>query len=305
MKLIKNIFSYCKIIWYYFTNKKIKQIDYKDEYDIVSKTYSLWIEKMGKYTDNIIKPQYIIENIKENGKNKENIEILDFACGTGYITKKILEEFNANNFNRFKITSNDISCEMINFAKKNIIDKRVYFIEKAGLEFLKNTENEKYNAIFCGWAMPYFDYNLLIKEFYRTLKSDGIIAVILNCRGTLNHIEEIFVETMLEYSSSIQKIMDIRFSLPKNTIELNKWFRKYNFDSLEEGAGEEKVYFDKPDELYKWLRETGAIAGTGKIFNKNEIIEKTIIEKIRKKCFFDSKYIINHKFVYAIFQKKQ
>ena len=84
MKVIKSLFSYLKIIFLYLTGKSVKAQDYKDEYNIVAPTYQNWLKRMKKYTDQIIRADMIID--------KEGPLILDFACGTGYITDVLLKD---------------------------------------------------------------------------------------------------------------------------------------------------------------------------------------------------------------------
>lgn len=299
LKFLKKINSIFKILAYYLLNRKISNQDYKEEYNVTTKNYKFWTDRMGKYTDNIIKLEYLIDN-----KNDE-IKILDFCCGTGYITKKLLEIFDSYNIKNknINITAVDISDSMIDYYKAHIKDDRVNSVVMDGIEFLKSTPPKKYNAIFCGWALPYFNYNTFLSLLNNILEGDGLLGIISNSKGTLMDIEKIYTQTMIENSSEINKIMDISFNLPNGENGLIKWFKKYKFTPIKTGEGEEIVSFNSPSELYKWIQKTGAIAGTGKIFKDNSKIEKKIIEKIKEKRYVNGKYTINHKFVYGLFQR--
>ena len=92
--MINKILFYSKIGYKLLKKEVVNQDDYRVEYDKVSDTYDYWLKKMGRYSDNIINSKYI-------DKDRE-LKILDFACGTGYITKALL-----NKSEKYKITAVD------------------------------------------------------------------------------------------------------------------------------------------------------------------------------------------------------
>ncbi|MFZ5353670.1 MAG: class I SAM-dependent methyltransferase [Bacillota bacterium] len=291
MRSLKRLLGYVKIGLLYAANRVVDKEDFQQEYNEVSKTYNLWSERMGKHTDNILKPEYL----EQSGKT---IQILDFACGRGYITSKLLRDTDG----KIRITGLDISPGMLDCCKANIDDDRAEFILADGLEYLKKTEN-KYDAVYCGWGLCYLSYKKVLRLFHRVLNKNGIAGVIVNSKGTLQDIEQIYVDAMCDNPLYIDKVMDIKFNLPKDRQELEGWFAKYGFEAVYTGEGEELVYFDTPEELYRWLRNTGAAAGMGKIFNHNEAMEKEIIKRIKEKRYINGKYMINHKFAYGVFRK--
>ncbi|NHJ33514.1 MAG: class I SAM-dependent methyltransferase [Asgard group archaeon] len=293
MKLFKKLRSSMKMVYLFLTKRIVRSEDYRDEYNKVASTYQTWLNKMNKHTDSIIQVDHL--------KNKMNIHILDFACGTGYITEKILVSLMES---AMKITAVDISDKMVEIAKNQISDSRCSFLVQDGTDFLVGEMSEEYDAVFCGYALPYFNHRKIIKEIYRVLKKQGTAHFILNCKGTLKGIDEIYMDTMKEFSSSLSKIMEIRYQLPKDQNELKSWFEKRNFTTVFLDTVEEIVSFNTPEELYNWLRNTGAIAGTGHIFSEDKEIEESIIDKIRNRCKHESKYQINHKFALGIFKKE-
>lgn len=263
--------------------------DYQKEYNKVSSTYSRWLNEMGKHTDKIIKPEYV---------SKDNrLKILDFACGTGYISKSLMEKsINC------EITAVDLSDKMLEHLK-NLDDVRIKTVNCDGIEFLKNT-NEMYDAIFFGWALSYFNYRELFKLFRRVLKPGGIIGIITNTLGTLSRVESIFMKVMAENPREVIKPMNIRFNLPRGKDGLIKWFEAYGFEPIEAEEGEVKVLFDSPELLLKWLNETGAAAGTACIFKDYDLIRDKLLEEIGKEKYKNGKYEINHRFAYGIFRLK-
>ena len=293
MKLFRKIHTYLKMVFLYLTKRIVRREDYREEYNIAASTYHIWLNKMNKHTNTILKIDHL--------KNKKNIHILDFACGTGYISGYVLSELKDATV---KITAVDISDKMIELAKDKILDSRCSLIVQDGTDFLLGEEDEKYDAIFCGYALPYFNQKKVIKEFHRILKKDGTAHFITNCKGTLKGIDEIYIDTMKEYPSSLNKIMEIRYQLPNNQNEIKSWFKRRQFSTIFLDTVEEKVSFSSPEDLYNWLKNTGAIAGTGHIFTEDEKIVESIIDKIKNRCYYEDKYWINHKFIQGIFKKE-
>lgn len=287
--MISKIWFYLKLGYKLIKKEVVNREDYRGEYDKVSDTYHYWLKEMGRYTDNIIHSKYI-EIDKE-------LKILDFACGTGYITKALL-----NKSVKYKITSVDQSNKML----EKLLDMnnlRVTAIQSDGIEFLKAT-NEKYDVIFFGWALSYFDHNELLILFNKILKPGGILAIITNVEGTLDKIESIFLKVMREKQKEVIKPMDIKLNLPKGKKGLVKWCNKYRFKALEVEEGEAFFSFKEPEELLQWLNVTGAAAGTRKIFKNYDEVKPSIIEKIKKEKHKNGAYEINHKFAYGIFRKE-
>lgn len=285
--MFKKIVFYVKLGCKLIKKDVINNNDYRKEYNKVSSTYSKWLNEMGKYTDKIIKPEYTPENKK--------LKILDFACGTGYISKSLIER----NID-CEITAVDFSDKMLENLR-NLDDGRIKIINSDGIEFLKNT-NEKYDAIFFGWALSYFNYKDLFKLFKRVLNPEGIVGIITNTLGTLSGIEEIFMRVMSDNYEEVMKPMDIRFNLPKGKEGLVKWFEGYGFKRIEADEGEVKVLFNSPELLLKWINETGAAAGTACIFKDYDLIKDNLIKEIKNTKYRDGKYEINHKFAYGVFR---
>jgi len=287
--MINKMLFYLKIGYKLFKKEVVNQDDYRAEYDKVSDTYNHWLKEMGTHSDNIIHSKYI-------DPNKE-LKILDFACGTGYITRGLLDKSE-----KYKITAVDQSRKMLEKLKAFNKDK-VTIINSDGIEFLKKS-NEKFDVIFFGWALSYFNHHELFKLFNNALKPQGILAIITNVNGTLDKIEEIFLEVMRENQNKVIKPMDIRLNLPKGKNGLVKWCKQYNFKVLEVDEGEVFFRFNEPEGLMEWLNITGALACTKKIFNNYNEVEPLIVEKIRKVKYKNEAYEINHKFAYGVFRKE-
>ncbi|SET76033.1 Methyltransferase domain-containing protein [Natronincola peptidivorans] len=265
----------------------VNNLDYRASYNDAASTYGCWLEKMGGFTDNIIKPHYM--------PPKKTVKILDFACGTGYISRKLIEMGIP-----CEITVVDLSEKMLE-ACADLSQRGVKLVHMDGLDFLESTD-ETFDMIYCGWALPYFQHKVLLKNFMKVLNTGGIVGVIANSKGTLSKMEEIFLSVMEEDVENVKKPMDIRFNLPNGQEGLRKWFEGQGFSTLEIDEGEAVFSFNRPEQLLEWLNKTGALAGTMMIFDSYERAKPNLIKEITKQKLQQDQYVINHKFVYGIFR---
>jgi 2-polyprenyl-3-methyl-5-hydroxy-6-metoxy-1,4-benzoquinol methylase len=115
---------------------------------------------------------------------KENAEILELACGPGNITKYLL-----NKRPDFKILGTDLSANMIELAKDHNPIAQFKIMDGRDIE----TITKKYDAIMCGFFLPY-----LSKE--ETIKLIHDASNIINSKGLL------YISTMEDdYSKSAFK----------------------------------------------------------------------------------------------------
>lgn len=286
--MVKRIQLYLKMGKKILNKESVNNEDFAKEYDEAANSYGRWTNLMGKHTKDLVDSKYI---------NKRSMKILDFACGTGYISSLLIKE-NPNH----QITAVDISKGMIRQAKENLVGFNVRFICKDGIEFLEECQ-EQYDAIFFGWALSYFKHKKLLEEFRRILKPGGIVGVITNIQGTLPNMDEVFFRVMEKHPKEIQKVMESRFNLPKGAKGLTRWMKDGGFKPLKIKQGEEVVSYSRAGELYSWLRETGALAGTGAIFKKSSQLEQEIVLNLNKELQCENRYGTVHKFAYGIFKK--
>ncbi|MEN1758892.1 methyltransferase domain-containing protein [Anoxynatronum sibiricum] len=282
---------YTKMIFKMLKKEVVNQEDYKASYNEVANTYQDWIEQMGKFTDQMIMPA-ILSN---ETAGQKPIRVLDFACGTGYISRKIVGMGVP-----CEITAVDISEKMLEHCA-DLSDQGVKLVHMDGITFLNETE-ETFDVILCGWALPYFPHKVLLKKFRERLADGGIVGVIANRTGTLHKMEEIFLRVMAKNPENVRKPMDISLQLPKGREGLENWFRHHGFVAVEIDEGEAIFSFDTPEKLLAWLNETGALAGTMQIFNNYEKVKGDILREIEKEKCRDHQYEINHNFVYGIFR---
>lgn len=141
------------------------------------------MNKIKEYFDQIA-PQYVHEDneridelLKSLNINK-NSRILDLGAGRGIISNKLQVLFDAD------VTALDLSEKMIEFAKENIDNPRVNFINEDYYDF----KAETFDAIVCFDAYPHFlDVGQFVSKSGLLIRKNGILAIIHDCpREELN-----------------------------------------------------------------------------------------------------------------------
>ena len=103
--------------------------------------------------------------------NNKNATILELGCGPGNITKYLL-----NSFPQFKITGLDLAPRMIELAKKNNPGADFRIMDCRDIDKIE----EKYDAIMCGFCMPYLSKEesaKLIQDASKLLRPGGVLYI--------------------------------------------------------------------------------------------------------------------------------
>jgi trans-aconitate methyltransferase len=128
---------------------------------------------------------------------KPNAKIFEIGCGPGNITRYLL-----NKQPDFKITATDVAPNMVAVAQANNPAAKCSVLDVREL----NTVKEKYDAVICGFCMPY-----LSKDDCLKLITDA--ANILNSGGVLyfSAIEDAYSKSTYETSSDGQHTMFVYY----------------------------------------------------------------------------------------------
>lgn len=121
-----------------------------------------------KYRPNY--PNYINEFLNEKHFFKKNSIVAEFGCGTGKLTKILLENDNT-------IYGIESDIEMFNFVK-NRFDKFANFEAYNSSAEKSNLPDNSIDVIIAGQAFHLFDIEKTKKEFYRVLKPNGAIVLL-------------------------------------------------------------------------------------------------------------------------------
>lgn len=284
MNLFKKIYFYVKISFLYCTGRRIGEDDYKKDYDSISKKYEgLWIKQMKGYSSRLV----------SGLKIHKGDRVLDLACGTGFVTLEIAKKLK----NSGEVYAVDISKKMLDIAKKKNKYKNIKFIEGDILEEIKKLPSNYFDSVVCAWALAYTNPKKLLKEIKRVLKDKGYVMIVVNRKGTLSNIESAFVELMKKYPQNIKKVMSIRYILPRDKDHLKKLFMSAGLKPVKVWQDEKAYRFKKGVQAYEWVRDCGAIAGTGQIMNFD--VSKKIGEILDR----SARKQVTHKFVMGIAKK--
>jgi ubiquinone/menaquinone biosynthesis C-methylase UbiE len=126
-------------------------------YNEISKTYDLM--------NHLVYSQRLSRKIIELARIKERDTVLDLACGTGWLSKR-LEGRDVN------LHGVDPTPLMLARANGQINGDFLIGVAEA-LPY----RNESFDAILCNMAFSHFDYQAAAGEIYRTLKPDGRFVV--------------------------------------------------------------------------------------------------------------------------------
>ena len=109
----------------------------------------------------------IIDTILDNGGIKENIQVLDVACGTGVLFPFYLQR------NVKSITAVDLSPEMVKIAKSKFPQVEIICGDAKNITF-----PHQFDAIMIYNAFPHFpEPEKLIENLSKAVKSGGKISI--------------------------------------------------------------------------------------------------------------------------------
>jgi SAM-dependent methyltransferase len=98
---------------------------------------------------------------------KRGMTVLEIGCGTGFFTRNIVKK-------QVKLIAIDISPELIEIARQNIVGSNVEFIIDNAYQM--RFDDQTFDAVIGSSVLHHLDVNLALKEIYRVLKPGGYIA---------------------------------------------------------------------------------------------------------------------------------
>ena len=106
-------------------------------------------------------------------KKKEELNLLDFGCGDGILSRVIKDRFPKNNF--YLLDGSEI---MLRKAKENLDATSDNIIQSSFEDFIvKNKEEDKYDFIYSSMAIHHLEHykkQELYSKFYNLLKFNGL-----------------------------------------------------------------------------------------------------------------------------------
>lgn len=107
-------------------------------------------------------------DLKERLKNDQCKTVLEIACGTGRVTRHLVEILSENG----RIIATDINIDMLAVAKTKVVDKRVEWQVADALEL--PFDDNTFDHVICQFGVMFFPDKLkAFKEAYRVLTKKG------------------------------------------------------------------------------------------------------------------------------------
>jgi len=197
------------------------------------RTISVWNEVAPFYhkrwAKNEIGPFSVTKKLLESSKIKNGDSVLDLACGTGLVTKKLIRKVGRNG----QVYAIDSSESAIKIAKKwTGTAKNLHYV-RADAE--KVQFKTKFDAITCQYALFFFpNEQRVLKNMKKVLKKNGKITLAVHGRYNVPYFDCIL--------EPIKKM--IPDYLPRYP-EMDRFGTKKTFSAAIKKAGFEKIVVRK------------------------------------------------------------
>ena len=197
------------------------------------RTISVWNEVAPFYhkrwAKNEVGPFAVTKKLLELSKIKNGDDVLDLACGTGLVTKKLIRKVGRNG----QVYAIDSSESAIKIAKKwTGTSKNLHFV-RADAE--KVQFKTKFDAITCQYALFFFpNEQKVLKNMKNLLKKNGKIALAVHGKYNVPYFDSIL--------EPIKKM--IPDYLPKYP-EMDRFGTKDTFSAAIKKAGFSKIVVKK------------------------------------------------------------
>ena len=139
-----------------------------------------------RWAKNEVGPFNVTKELIKSAKIKSGQKVLDLACGTGLVTKKILNRVGKNG----EVYGIDSSIAALKIAKKWVGGKKnIHFVrgDAETIEF-----NTKFDVITCQFALFFFpNEQKVLKNMKKFLKKNGIIALSIHGKYNVPYFDSI------------------------------------------------------------------------------------------------------------------
>ena len=197
------------------------------------RTISVWNEVTTFYhkrwAKNEIGPFAVTKKLLDLSKIKNGDSVLDLACGTGLVTKKLIKKVGKNG----QVYAIDSSESAIKIAKRwTGTSKNLHFIRADAEKIQFKT---KFDAITCQYALFFFpNEQEVLKKMKKLLKDDGRITLAVHGKYNVPYFDSIL--------EPIKKM--IPDYLPKYP-EMDRFGTKETFSDAIKKAGFSKIIVKK------------------------------------------------------------
>ena len=164
--------------------KESKAIKYKQRTILVWNEVAPFYHK--RWARDEVGPFDVTKKLLELSKIKKGNSVLDLACGTGLVTKKILKKI-GDDGDVFGVDSSDSALKI---AKKWVgVKKNVHFVRGDAETIQFNT---KFDAITCQFALFFFpNEQKVLRNMKKLLKKNGTIAMTVHGKNNVPYFDSI------------------------------------------------------------------------------------------------------------------
>ena len=139
-----------------------------------------------RWAKNEIGPFNVTKELIKNAKIKSGQKVLDLACGTGLVTKKILNKVGKKG----EVYGIDSSNSALKIAKKWIGDKKNIHFVRGDAETIQF--NTRFDVITCQFALFFFpNEQKVLKNMKKFLGKNGIIALSIHGKYNVPYFDSI------------------------------------------------------------------------------------------------------------------
>lgn len=284
---MKRLRLYLKVCGLFLKRKLVTKEDIGNSYSRVSEGYeSSYLQAMHVCNDRLIGRALDLTG------SKNDLRILDLACGSGYNIRFLKEHCRNCRYDAVDISSGMLSripeCE----------DTACHRMDM--LSFLNRCEADTYDLIVCSWALKYQDPKKIIRRCRRILKKNGLFAVIVNTRRTLPEVRKIYPRLLADNVLKIKKLMT-ELPNPENENQFNRWFTANGFMRMHSESGEHVFSFDGSEKAVDFVASTGALAGFDVMIDLYDAKTRQQMADLFRQYGFKT---VTHRFVSGIYLKK-
>lgn len=235
----------------------------------------------------------LVNHIKNDSLHIKSI--LEIGCGTGYVTKRLI-----NDFPNAQITAVDIAPGMIEYVKSNIQYDHVNFIcgdiEEMDLK-------DKYDLIISNATFQWFNYlEKTTNKLIGLLNTNGILCFSIFGKDTFKELREAFhkAKNALEISEPVSPSQPF-YSLKELYDICNNIITRNNLDDIKIGFLEsyEYEYFNCCTDFLYSIKKIGANnSQSGRNITTPDFIEK-VIDIYDKDYQKDGKVVATYHILYV------
>ena len=184
----------------------------------------------------MLSPTYnkMVSNIINDLDLKKDLKILDAGCGTGYLSKKLLDA-------GCDVFSVDYSRNALSIFSDRVNEAKIYHVDLSRKLFFNDNMFDKIVCVNALYAIGSQSINSAVDEFYRILKKDGVI-IITDPKENFNNFK-IFLSDIKLWKNN-KGLFSVGYFLIRNLLIYIKLFF-YN----------KKIDNNARDNIYKFFNE--------------------------------------------------